>query len=95
MLSMSGPLGGETPLPTLARFPLDETGAAGTALLIASGALAAMAGHGAVVIAVALTLLGVGWNSGLIAGSTLLASAVPLSQRPRAEGATYSSSRRS
>jgi MFS family permease len=61
--------------------------AAGTALLIASGALAAVAGHGAVVIAVALTLLGVGWNCGLIAGSTLLASAVPLAQRPRAEGA--------
>jgi MFS family permease len=60
---------------------------AGTALLIAAGALAAMAGHGAMVIAVALTLLGIGWNAGLIAGSTLLASAVPLAQRPRAEGA--------
>jgi MFS family permease len=61
--------------------------AAGTALLILAGALAGMAGHGAVVIALALTLLGIGWNAGLIAGSTLLASAVPLSQRPRAEGA--------
>jgi hypothetical protein len=29
----------------------------------------------------------VGWNTGLIAGSTLLASAVPLAQRPRVEGA--------
>jgi MFS family permease len=61
--------------------------AAGTALLIGSGALAGVAGHGAAVIAVALTLLGIGWNAGLIAGSTLLASAVPLAQRPRAEGA--------
>jgi MFS family permease len=61
--------------------------AAGTALLIASGALAGMAGHGAAGIAVALTLLGVGWNAGLIAGSTLLASSVALPQRPRAEGA--------
>jgi MFS family permease len=61
--------------------------AAGTALLILAGALAGMAGQGAVVIALALTLLGIGWNAGLIAGSTLLASAVPLSQRPRAEGA--------
>jgi hypothetical protein len=32
-------------------------------------------------------LLGVGWNAGLIAGSTLLASAVPAAQRPRGEGA--------
>ena len=61
--------------------------AAGTALLIAAGVVAGMAGNGAVVIAGALTLLGVGWNAGLIAGSTLLASAVPLSDRPRAEGA--------
>jgi MFS family permease len=66
--------------------PLPIAGA-GTALLIAAGGLAGMAGHGAVVIAIALTLLGVGWNAGLIAGSTLLASAVPLTQRPRAEGA--------
>ena len=34
-----------------------------------------------------LVLLGVGWNAGLIAGSTLLASAVPVAQRPRVEGA--------
>ena len=37
--------------------------------------------------ALALALLGAGWNAGLIAGSTLLASAVPVAQRPRAEGA--------
>ena len=61
--------------------------AAGTALLIAAGGLAGLAGHGAAHMAVALGLLGVGWNAGLIAGSTLLASAVRLSDRPRAEGA--------
>jgi MFS family permease len=66
--------------------PLPVAGA-GTALLIASGCLVGVAGHGAVTCAVALTLLGIGWNGGLIAGSTLLASAVPLTQRPRAEGA--------
>lgn len=33
-----------------------------------------------------LVLLGVGWNAGLIAGSPLLASAVPVSERPRVEG---------
>ena len=36
--------------------------------------------------ALGLFLLGVGWNAGLIAGSTLLASAVPIAQRPRIEG---------
>jgi MFS family permease len=61
--------------------------AAGTALLIAAGALAAAAAHDAMMFALALALLGVGWNAGLIAGSTLLASAVPLAHRPRAEGA--------
>ena len=37
--------------------------------------------------ALGLALLGVGWNAGLVAGSTLLASAVPPRQRPRVEGA--------
>jgi MFS family permease len=61
--------------------------AAGTALLIAAGGLAAAAGHDAMTFALALALLGVGWNAGLIAGSTLLASAVQIAHRPRAEGA--------
>jgi MFS family permease len=59
---------------------------AGTGLLIVAGVLAAAAGHGAVPLTLGLTLLGVGWNASLIAGSTLLASAVPVVQRPRAEG---------
>lgn len=59
---------------------------AGTVLLIVAGTLSAAAGDGAFVFALGLALLGVGWNAGLIAGSTLLASAVPLAQRPRAEG---------
>ena len=68
----------------------DRTGplgvaAAGTALLVTAAALAAAAGHHAATFALALVLLGVGWNAGLIAGSTLLASAVPLAHRPRAE----------
>jgi len=68
------------------RFGAVPVAAGGTALLVVSGILAG-SGHGAVLLAVGLTLLGVGWNAGLIAGSTLLASAVPLAQRPRAEGA--------
>src|SRR5690349_1946964 len=56
--------------------------AAGAALLVIAGVLAASDA-----LALGLLLLGVGWNAGLVAGSTLLASAVPATQRPRAEGA--------
>lgn len=59
----------------------------GATLLIAAGILSATAGHASGAFALGLTLLGVGWNASLIAGSALLASAVPLTQRPRAEGA--------
>jgi MFS family permease len=65
--------------------PLAVAGA-GAALLIVAGALAATSGDG-ILFAAGLTLLGVGWNAGLIAGSALLASAVPIAQRPRVEGA--------
>jgi MFS family permease len=58
----------------------------GAGLLALAGAVAAAAGHGAGLLAIGLGLLGVGWNVGLIAGSTLLASAVPIAQRPRVEG---------
>ena len=61
--------------------PLPVAGA-GAALLVLAGALAATSG-----LLLGLALLGVGWNAGLVAGSTLLASAVPAEQRPRAEGA--------
>jgi MFS family permease len=56
--------------------------AAGAALLVLAGALAATSD-----LVLGLALLGVGWNAGLVAGSTLLASAVPAEHRPRAEGA--------
>jgi MFS family permease len=65
--------------------PLPVTAVA-AALLVAAGVLSAASGHDAVGFAVGLFLLGVGWNAGLIAGSTLLASAVPVAQRPRIEG---------
>ncbi len=61
--------------------PLPVAGA-GAVLLVLAGALAATSG-----LVPGLALLGVGWNAGLVAGSTLLASAVPPEQRPRAEGA--------
>ena len=58
---------------------------AGATLLTIAGAVSATAGDWA--FALGLALLGVGWNAGLVAGSTLLASAVPPRQRPRVEGA--------
>jgi MFS family permease len=61
---------------------------AGAALLTLAGLSSAAAGHDAFLLAIGLGLLGVGWNTALIAGSTLLASAVPLAQRPRVEGAS-------
>jgi MFS family permease len=61
--------------------------AGGTGLLVLAGVLAAAGGQDPIVFALGLTLLGAGWNGCLIAGSTLLASAVPVAQRPRAEGA--------
>jgi MFS family permease len=61
--------------------------AAGAVVLVVSGMLSAVAGGSAPALAVGLTLLGVGWNMGLIAGSALLASAVEVAQRPRVEAA--------
>jgi MFS family permease len=60
--------------------------AVGTVLLVVAGVLSATAGHNGPLFAASLLLLGVGWNLGLIAGSALLTSAVPLAHRPRAEG---------
>jgi MFS family permease len=59
----------------------------GAALLIVAGVLSAASGAEASTFALGLALLGVGWNASLIAGSALLASAVPVAQRPRIEGA--------
>src|SRR5829696_7660154 len=59
----------------------------GALLLLTAGAAAAVAGSGRVGFIVALLLLGVGWNAGLIGGSTLLHdAAVSPSLRTRAEG---------
>jgi MFS family permease len=69
------------------RFGPVPMASVGVALLTLAGALSAGAGHAALPLAIGLGLLGVGWNVGLIAGSTLLASAVPIAQRPRVEGA--------
>jgi MFS family permease len=69
------------------RIGAREVATVGALLLLAAGAVAAMAGAGRPGIMGALLLLGVGWNAGLIGGSALLRNAqVSPSLRTRAEG---------
>lgn len=61
--------------------------AAGAAVLLTASLLAASTASGhSLRLTAALVLLGMGWSCTLIAGSTLLTAAVPLRQRPAAQG---------
>ena len=61
--------------------------AAGAVTLLAAGALSAIAPTESVaVLSVALGLLGLGWNLGLVAGTALLTDATPLARRARTQG---------
>ncbi|MCF6744897.1 hypothetical protein E9529_11510 [Blastococcus sp. KM273128] len=61
--------------------------AAGGLALLAAGGLAASAPGGSVaLLALALALLGLGWNLGLLGGTTLVTAAVPLAVRARTQG---------
>jgi len=60
--------------------------AGGLALLAAGVVGAAVPGESMAGISVALVLLGLGWNLGLLGGTTLLAGAVPLEGRARIQG---------
>jgi MFS family permease len=61
--------------------------AASGVTLLAAGVLAATAPPSSVVLlAIALMLLGLGWNLGLVAGTALLTDAVPLPRRARTAG---------
>jgi len=61
---------------------------AGGVALIAAGVCSAFApGDHTPLVAVALVLLGVGWNLGLIGGSALITDAVAAEQRPQTQGA--------
>ncbi|MFG1922737.1 MFS transporter [Cryptosporangium sp. NPDC048952] len=53
--------------------------------LLASGLLAAV-GTGVALLSLALALLGLGWNFGLLAGTALITDAVPLETRARVQG---------
>jgi MFS family permease len=65
--------------------PAPTTALAG-AVLVGASVLAAVAAGAPAVLGVALVLLGVGWNLGLVAGSTLLTADIPAAERPRREG---------
>ncbi|MEU6579397.1 MFS transporter [Nocardia sp. NPDC046763] len=56
--------------------------------LLAAGVLAALApGDSITLLAVALALLGLGWNLGLVAGTAIITDTVPLSTRAKTQGA--------
>ena len=60
---------------------------AGGASLVAAGLVAATApGDTVALVALALVLLGLGWNLGLLAGTALLTGAVPVRGRARVQG---------
>jgi MFS family permease len=59
---------------------------AGVASLLAACALAGSAGHDAVRLAIGLMLLGIGWSSTMVAGSTLLSESVTAELRTSAQG---------
>ena len=68
----------------LGRRPL--VAAAGTTLLAAGLLAAAAPPESITLLTVALVLLGLGWNLGLVAGTALLTDAVPLEHRARTQG---------
>ena len=69
------------------RFGSRPVIAAGGLSLLAAGAIGAVAPvHSVASMAVALVLLGLGWNLGLLGGTTLIAKASPLQGRARLQG---------
>jgi MFS family permease len=60
--------------------------AAGVSLLAAGVVAAVVPAHSVAGLAVALVLLGLGWNLGLIGGTALVTDAVPLARRARTQG---------
>ncbi|MBX6390921.1 MAG: MFS transporter, partial [Frankia sp.] len=69
------------------RFGYQAVAAVAAVTLLAAGLIAALAPAGSVVLlAVALALLGLGWNFGLLAGTTLITDAAPVSVRAAVQG---------
>jgi len=69
------------------RFGANAMVLAGFSVLAASGIISALPIAG-VTLAIPMFLLGVGWNLGFVAGSSLLASEAPLGDRARLQGAS-------
>ncbi len=69
------------------RFGANAMVLAGFSVLAAAGAISALPIAGAT-LAIPMFLLGVGWNLGFVAGSSLLASEAPLGDRARLQGAS-------
>lgn len=59
---------------------------AGMVLLLAAAVLAGTAGHSVWQITAGLTLLGIGWSCGLVAGSAMLSESVVIERRPAVQG---------
>lgn len=59
----------------------------GACLMLAAAGTCASAGDGEpVLLAVGLVMLGLGWSAGLVSGSVLLTSSLPVADRARAQG---------
>jgi MFS family permease len=69
------------------RFGRLPIAAASGVTLLAAGVLAATApGDSVAPLALALALLGLGWNFGLVSGTAIITDAVPLANRARTQG---------
>ncbi|MFJ4688416.1 MFS transporter [Streptomyces sp. NPDC088789] len=69
------------------RYGRTAVAAASGGVLLASGVLAAAApGDSVPLLALALALLGLGWNFGLVSGTAIITDAVPLATRARTQG---------
>lgn len=70
------------------RFDPTAVAAASGVTLLASGVLAALApGDSVPLLTLALVLLGIGWNFGLVSGTAIVTEAVPLGTRAKTQGA--------
>ena len=70
------------------RFGANAMILAGFSVLAVAGVLAAVIPDSGAGLAIPMFLLGVGWNLGFVAGSSLLASEAPLGDRARLQGAS-------
>jgi MFS family permease len=70
------------------RFGANKMILAGFSVLAVAGILSAVIPDSGIGLAVPMFLLGVGWNLGFVAGSSLLASEAPLGDRARLQGAS-------